>query len=75
MHLRTVAILRAFDPDKSRELALRCWEIGIDLVEVPVQGEAGWASLTAESRMGDLSVQAPCSPPRIRAEPPPSGPR
>ena len=53
MHLRTVAILRAFDPDKSRELALRCWEIGIDLVEVPVQGEAGWASLTAVSGVAD----------------------
>jgi Entner-Doudoroff aldolase len=45
--LRTVAILRAFGAERSREIASRCWEIGVDLVEVPVQGEDGWASLAA----------------------------
>ncbi|MCX6460027.1 MAG: bifunctional 4-hydroxy-2-oxoglutarate aldolase/2-dehydro-3-deoxy-phosphogluconate aldolase [Actinobacteria bacterium] len=53
MLLRTVAILRGFDPERSRELALRCWGIGVDLVEVPVQGEAGWASLTAVAEVAD----------------------
>lgn len=53
MRLRTVAILRAFGPERSRELAQRCWEIGIDLVEVPVQGESGWASLTAVAEVAD----------------------
>ena len=53
MHLRTVAILRSFGPERSRELALRCWEIGVDLVEVPVQDDMGWASLTAVATVSD----------------------
>lgn len=47
MDLRTVAILRAFDPSASQELAQQCWRVGMDLVEVPVQGEGGWAALQA----------------------------
>lgn len=45
--LRTIAILRDFGPERSREYAERCWAAGVDLVEVPVQGEAGWFSLAA----------------------------
>ncbi len=51
--LRTVAILRALGAETSRELALRCWEIGMDLVEVPVQGESGWAALAAVAEVAD----------------------
>ncbi|GAB6987261.1 2-dehydro-3-deoxy-6-phosphogalactonate aldolase [Nocardioides pyridinolyticus] len=45
--LRTVSILRGFGPERSRDHAEECWAAGMDLVEVPVQGEAGWASLQA----------------------------
>ncbi|RYC05929.1 bifunctional 4-hydroxy-2-oxoglutarate aldolase/2-dehydro-3-deoxy-phosphogluconate aldolase [Nocardioides zhouii] len=45
--LRTIAILRDFGPERSRTYAERCWAAGMDLVEVPVQGEAGWSSLEA----------------------------
>lgn len=45
--VRTVAIIRGLDPDRTAELAEKCWEIGMDLVEVPVQDEAGWAGLRA----------------------------
>ncbi|MDP4634234.1 MAG: bifunctional 4-hydroxy-2-oxoglutarate aldolase/2-dehydro-3-deoxy-phosphogluconate aldolase [Pontimonas sp.] len=47
MLLRTVAILRSYDPERSQALALQCWSVGMDLVEVPVQGERGWAALAA----------------------------
>lgn len=47
MALRTIAILRAFGPERSREYAEQCWTVGMDLVEVPVQGDAGWAALEA----------------------------
>lgn len=47
MLVRTVAILRSYDPERSQDLALRCWSGGIDLVEVPVQGERGWSALAA----------------------------
>jgi 2-dehydro-3-deoxyphosphogluconate aldolase/(4S)-4-hydroxy-2-oxoglutarate aldolase len=53
MNLRTIAILRGEDPGRSAELAAQCWEIGMDLVEVPVQGEAGWASLERVSAGAD----------------------
>lgn len=53
MRLRTVAILRSFGAERSRELALRCWELGFDLVEVPVQGDPGWASLAAVAEVSD----------------------
>lgn len=47
MRLRTVAILRSFDPEETQALAHQCWAAGMDLVEVPVQGERGWAALAA----------------------------
>lgn len=53
MQLRTVAILRSFGPERSRELALRCWDIGVDLVEVPVQDDRGWASLAAVASVAE----------------------
>jgi Entner-Doudoroff aldolase len=53
MMLRTVAILRGYDPDVAADLAARCWHAGIDLVEVPVQGEVGWLSLEAVLRRAD----------------------
>ena len=47
MLLRTIAILRAFGPERSRDYAEQCWAAGMDLVEVPVQGDPGWDSLAA----------------------------
>jgi 2-dehydro-3-deoxyphosphogluconate aldolase / (4S)-4-hydroxy-2-oxoglutarate aldolase len=47
LRLRTVAILRGHDPRSAADLAASCWDVGIDLVEVPVQGEAGWSALHA----------------------------
>jgi 2-dehydro-3-deoxyphosphogluconate aldolase/(4S)-4-hydroxy-2-oxoglutarate aldolase len=51
--LRTISILRAFGPERSRDYAEQCWSAGMDLVEVPVQGEAGWASLEAVAAVAD----------------------
>lgn len=45
--LRTIAILRGRSTEDSARLAKMCWEIGIDLVEVTVQGDLGWSSLAA----------------------------
>jgi Entner-Doudoroff aldolase len=45
MKLRTIAILRAFGAEDAGDLAERCWGIGMDVVEVPVQGPRGWAAL------------------------------
>lgn len=56
MNLRTVAILRGHDPRKAAEIAQRVWEIGMDLVEVPAQGDGGWASLEA---VADVSAGRP----------------
>jgi Entner-Doudoroff aldolase len=47
MKLRTIAILRAYEPQRAGDLAEQCWAIGMDLVEVPVQGSLGWAALEA----------------------------
>ena len=47
MLLRTIAILRSYDPERSQGLALQSWSAGMDLVEVPVQGKGGWAALAA----------------------------
>lgn len=44
MRLRTTAILRGLGAERTADIAEQCWEAGMDLVEVPVQGEAGWAS-------------------------------
>jgi Entner-Doudoroff aldolase len=51
--LRTVAILRSFGPDATKELARRSWDAGVDLVEVPVQGDAGWAALAAVAEIAE----------------------
>jgi len=40
-----IAILRGFSAEQSVELALRAWEVGFDLVEVPAQSEQAWQSL------------------------------
>jgi 2-dehydro-3-deoxyphosphogluconate aldolase/(4S)-4-hydroxy-2-oxoglutarate aldolase len=40
MLLRTVAILRLYDPKRSQALALQCWSAGMDLVEVRRLGSA-----------------------------------
>jgi 2-dehydro-3-deoxyphosphogluconate aldolase/(4S)-4-hydroxy-2-oxoglutarate aldolase len=37
--LPLMAILRGFDPDRTVELSKRAWDIGITLVEVPIQTE------------------------------------
>jgi 2-dehydro-3-deoxyphosphogluconate aldolase / (4S)-4-hydroxy-2-oxoglutarate aldolase len=42
-----IAILRGHDPGSTVTLARRCWDAGIALVEVPMQGEAGRAALDA----------------------------
>lgn len=46
---QVIAILRGHTPEETVELAVRCWQHGFDLVEVPVQDEAGWEALTALS--------------------------
>jgi Entner-Doudoroff aldolase len=51
--MRTVAILRAFAPAETEDLARRSWDAGIDLVEVPVQGDAGWAALASVAECAD----------------------
>lgn len=43
--VRTTAILRGLAPNEAVEVALQCWEAGIDLVEVPVQSEDAWLAL------------------------------
>lgn len=42
-----MAILRGMSPDKSVELAVRAWDLGIECVEVPVQDEAAGRALAA----------------------------
>jgi 2-dehydro-3-deoxyphosphogluconate aldolase/(4S)-4-hydroxy-2-oxoglutarate aldolase len=51
--LRTISILRGFEPERSRDHAEECWAAGMDLVEVPVQGEPGWASLQAVAEVAN----------------------
>jgi 2-dehydro-3-deoxyphosphogluconate aldolase/(4S)-4-hydroxy-2-oxoglutarate aldolase len=51
--LRTIAILRGYRPDVAAELAVRCWQAGIDLVEVPVQDDVGWTALEAVGQHAD----------------------
>jgi 2-dehydro-3-deoxyphosphogluconate aldolase/(4S)-4-hydroxy-2-oxoglutarate aldolase len=53
LSMRTVAILRAFAPAETKELARRAWDAGVDLVEVPVQGDAGWAALSSVADCAD----------------------
>lgn len=47
-----MAILRNMDPDKSVSLAEKAWDIGIELVEVPIQSSEAVASLTAVVEAG-----------------------
>jgi Entner-Doudoroff aldolase len=47
-----MVILRGFSPEKSVELAERAWDLGIGLVEVPVQSERGFAALAAVVEAG-----------------------
>jgi 2-dehydro-3-deoxyphosphogluconate aldolase / (4S)-4-hydroxy-2-oxoglutarate aldolase len=49
---RVMVILRGFSPEKSLELAHRAWDLGIGLVEVPVQSERGFAALAAVVEAG-----------------------
>jgi len=44
---RVMLILRGFSVERSVELAERAWDLGIELVEVPVQSERGFAALAA----------------------------
>ena len=44
---RVMVILRGHEPDEALTLATVAWEAGIDLVEVPIQGERGAAALAA----------------------------
>jgi Entner-Doudoroff aldolase len=53
MKLRTVAVLRGRGPEDTVRLALRAWDAGIDLVEVPVQNPAGWSALQALADAAD----------------------
>jgi 2-dehydro-3-deoxyphosphogluconate aldolase/(4S)-4-hydroxy-2-oxoglutarate aldolase len=53
MHGQPVmAILRNMDPKRSVELASRAWDLGIDLVEVPIQTPDAVPSLEAVVRAG-----------------------
>lgn len=40
-----MVILRGFTPDRALELSLRAWGMGIDLVEIPLQGAESLAAL------------------------------
>ncbi|MER5478180.1 bifunctional 4-hydroxy-2-oxoglutarate aldolase/2-dehydro-3-deoxy-phosphogluconate aldolase [Streptomyces sp. NPDC002734] len=56
-----MAILRGFDPGRTVELARRAWDLGVEWVEVPVQGEDGVDALAAAVEAGrerDLGVAA-----------------
>jgi 2-dehydro-3-deoxyphosphogluconate aldolase/(4S)-4-hydroxy-2-oxoglutarate aldolase len=47
MSYRSIAILRGHTVQLTVSLAEQCWAIGMDLVEVPVQGALGWEALKA----------------------------
>lgn len=47
-----MAILRNMDPQRSVELASKAWDLGIDLVEVPIQSPDAIASLAAVVKAG-----------------------
>jgi 2-dehydro-3-deoxyphosphogluconate aldolase/(4S)-4-hydroxy-2-oxoglutarate aldolase len=47
-----MAILRNMDPQRSVELASKAWDLGIDLVEVPIQSPNAIASLAAVAKAG-----------------------
>lgn len=47
-----MAILRNMSPERSVELASKAWDLGIDLVEVPIQSPDALPSLAAVVRAG-----------------------
>lgn len=53
MSHRTIAILRGHSPQLTANIAEQCWAIGMDLVEVPVQGAIGWEALKAVADCAD----------------------
>jgi Entner-Doudoroff aldolase len=55
---RIMVILRGFSPDRTVGLAERAWDLGIEIVEVPVQSEEGFAALAAAVEAGRRSGQA-----------------
>ena len=52
---RIMVILRGFSPGRTVELAERAWGLGIEVVEVPVQSEDGFAALSAVVKAGRRS--------------------
>ncbi|EFL23128.1 2-dehydro-3-deoxyphosphogluconate aldolase/4-hydroxy-2-oxoglutarate aldolase [Streptomyces himastatinicus ATCC 53653] len=51
--LPLMAILRGFDPARSVEVSRRAWDVGIHLVEVPIQSETAVAALRAAVEAGE----------------------
>ncbi|MGW9433571.1 bifunctional 4-hydroxy-2-oxoglutarate aldolase/2-dehydro-3-deoxy-phosphogluconate aldolase [Streptomyces decoyicus] len=51
--LPLMAILRGFDPQRTVEVSRRAWEVGIRLVEVPVQSDAAVGALEAAVAAGE----------------------
>lgn len=47
-----MAILRGFGPDRTVELAIRAWDLGLTCVEVPVQNDADAEALRATVQAG-----------------------
>ncbi|MBA8823298.1 2-dehydro-3-deoxyphosphogluconate aldolase/(4S)-4-hydroxy-2-oxoglutarate aldolase [Saccharopolyspora lacisalsi] len=47
-----MAILRGMEPDRTVELAERAWQLGIDLVEVPIEAPRALPSLRATVQAG-----------------------
>ena len=67
--LDKVAILRNSSPGRAAALARDCWLAGMDLVEVPVQGEFGWQALDAVSRdRGRAGIRRRSSSPTGRCD-------
>lgn len=50
---QVMAILRGMTPERTVALAEKAWDLGIDLVEVPVQVDEAFASLVAAVRAGE----------------------
>lgn len=48
-----MAILRGFSPDKTVELSETAWDLGIDIVEVPIQSPDALDSLAAATAAGE----------------------
>ncbi len=50
--LPLMAILRGFDRERTTEISRRAWDVGIRLVEVPVQNDAAFEALAAAVAAG-----------------------